>query len=207
MLPPPEVDGVNIFSTILLRHPLARLPSIYQFERRQDVQSPGAIHAKNTSFGDYLRWRWEQSPSFFCFQAIFCASCLEYNYLQSPKLLLEKAKANLSKLSCVGTVESYSTFLRNCEQKLRPLTGRIRLNALHSNTSSTSRPTHEAMRQCLLSETDAAFMDQILPLIGLDEELWTHFDPTSAIADESGVRGALRGGLTLRPPKNDPWQA
>ena len=40
-----------------MRHPLARIRSAYDFEKKQDVQTPGAIKAKEGDFQFYMDWR------------------------------------------------------------------------------------------------------------------------------------------------------
>jgi hypothetical protein len=67
MLPLPAVDGVAVLPIMLLRHPLDRARSVYDFERRQGQElgpvSRGADHAARLSFADYLRWRFDTSEN------------------------------------------------------------------------------------------------------------------------------------------------
>jgi hypothetical protein len=61
VLPLPEVPGTEIIPVMFLRHPLDRVRSVYDFERRQGLMSgpvsKGAEHASRMSFAEYLRWR------------------------------------------------------------------------------------------------------------------------------------------------------
>lgn len=61
VLPLPQVPGVEVIPALFLRHPLDRVRSVYDFERRQGQQSgpvsKGAEHAARLSLEDYLRWR------------------------------------------------------------------------------------------------------------------------------------------------------
>lgn len=41
----------------LLRHPIERMASVYEFERRQDVDHPGTRNARELNFQDYVAWR------------------------------------------------------------------------------------------------------------------------------------------------------
>jgi hypothetical protein len=65
VLPLPELPGVDIVPALFFRHPLDRVRSVYDFERRQFQQSgpvsKGAEHAGRLSFTEYLRWRLEST--------------------------------------------------------------------------------------------------------------------------------------------------
>jgi hypothetical protein len=65
VLPLPQVEGVEIVPALFLRHPLDRVRSVYEFERRQGQQqgpvTKGADHASRLSFADYLRWRFDSA--------------------------------------------------------------------------------------------------------------------------------------------------
>lgn len=54
ILPVPRIEGITIFPIIFIRHPIDRLRSAYEFERRQDANTRGARLAKNHDFRGYL---------------------------------------------------------------------------------------------------------------------------------------------------------
>jgi GT2 family glycosyltransferase len=56
-LPLPHAREFQLLPVIALRHPVDRARSVYDFERRQEANTPGSIAAKNLSFPDYIRWR------------------------------------------------------------------------------------------------------------------------------------------------------
>jgi hypothetical protein len=55
-LPPPATRR-QVYPVALLREPLARLRSVYDFERRQAVDHPGTRKARVAGFRDYVAWR------------------------------------------------------------------------------------------------------------------------------------------------------
>lgn len=59
--PVPQVDNISLIPIVFFRHPIDRIRSVYDFERRQGLAygpvSKGADHASRLSFVDYLRWR------------------------------------------------------------------------------------------------------------------------------------------------------
>lgn len=185
MLPPPELPDCRVMTTLLLRHPLSRISSIYHFERIQDSQSPGAINAKRLSFGDYLRWRWDQSPAFFCFQAFFCARSTAHPGFRPLDTLAERALANLAKVDCVGTVEQYDSFLRRCTPLVAAILPGAALAQVHANASSAPPMDHDAILRRIETETDSSFVDQISAYLDIDTRLWSGFLERPSAANES----------------------
>ena len=53
----PAMQDVRFLQVYLLRHPLERIRSVYDFERKQPGLTPGAKAARNKSFRDYVQWR------------------------------------------------------------------------------------------------------------------------------------------------------
>ena len=186
MLPAPELPDCRVMTTLLLRHPLSRISSIYHFERIQDSQSPGAINAKRLSFGDYLRWRWDQSPAFFCFQAFFCARSAAHPGFRPLETLTERALANLAKVDCVGTVEQYDLFLRRSAHLVAVIRPGATLTQVHANASSSPPMEHEAILRRVEAETDSSFIDQISPYLDIDTRLWSRFLDQPAVTTEPG---------------------
>ena len=71
--PPPRIRDRKIVTSILIRDPIARIRSIYAFERSQKVDHVGTLKARELDFKGYVEWRLEASPRMFCnFQVHFC---------------------------------------------------------------------------------------------------------------------------------------
>ena len=51
-MPLPEREKLDIIPCFFLRHPIERVRSVYDFERRQQSDTPGAVHAKKLCFKD-----------------------------------------------------------------------------------------------------------------------------------------------------------
>src|SRR5207249_3356148 len=72
--PAPTIRGREVFTSILIRDPIARIRSIYEFERGQQISTPGALKAKELDFKGYVDWRLKTSPAMLCnFQVHFCS--------------------------------------------------------------------------------------------------------------------------------------
>ncbi len=155
MLPPPRVPRRRVYTSILIRDPIARIRSIYAFERRQNEKTPGAIKAKELSFKDYVDWRLSTSPAMLCnYQVYFLA---RGKNLRRPATVdsedMQRAIANLDRVDIVGTVERYEEWL-----------------ALAQSILSTSFPGTElsVSRQNVTSEnsTNAAIFDDLVEDLG-----------------------------------------
>ena len=56
-LPIRAIENINLHTLVMFRHPLLRVKSVYEFEKKQNAQTLGAINAKNKSFREYVEWR------------------------------------------------------------------------------------------------------------------------------------------------------
>ncbi|MDP5054162.1 MAG: hypothetical protein NWP69_10245 [Congregibacter sp.] len=58
-LPLPQSQQLRLIPLVLLRDPIERILSVYEFERRQAVDHPGTRKARNADLHSYVRWRLE----------------------------------------------------------------------------------------------------------------------------------------------------
>ena len=93
--PLPVSEDFHLLPLISLRHPIDRARSVYDFERRQEANTPGAIQAKKLSFADYVRWRMQPdvAPTIRNFHCSVCTSNFdtvigEQAYIDSVAMLL-----------------------------------------------------------------------------------------------------------------------
>jgi GT2 family glycosyltransferase len=94
--PLPTSEDYQTLPIIALRHPIDRARSVYDFERRQESDTPGAQAAKSLSFTDYIRWRMrpDVAPTLRNFHCSFCTGDFdgrigEQHYLESVALLTD----------------------------------------------------------------------------------------------------------------------
>lgn len=52
----PQHDTLELIPVIFLRHPIERIRSVYDFERKQQSDTLGAMMAKKLDFRDYVLW-------------------------------------------------------------------------------------------------------------------------------------------------------
>ena len=139
LLPAPQLSGVEIFPVIFIRHPIDRLRSAYEFERRQEANTPGSRLAKLHGFDGYLREllqnpRHRQIRNFQTFR-------LSHNEPAWKKSELERAVLALEKLPFVGLVERFDDSLVQLQIRLRPLFPKFCVQPVHRNASSSRQET------------------------------------------------------------------
>jgi hypothetical protein len=131
LLPSPRVNGLKVIPIIFIRHPIDRLRSAYDFERKQIANTAGARLAKKTSLAGYvrelLRTRGRQARSFQTFR-------LSHN---SPPLGTERQRAiqAISELPFIGLVEAFDSSIERLKLLLAPRYPGLELSARHANVS------------------------------------------------------------------------
>jgi hypothetical protein len=116
MLPAPEIEGIDIFPIVFVRHPLLRLRSAYEFERRQAAETAGAQLAKQFDFAGYIRARLEIRGDRSCRD--FHVSRLAMAVPGARGSELERALAAVDALPFVGLVEAFDASMRLLEQRV-----------------------------------------------------------------------------------------
>lgn len=103
--PVPQIPGVDVISILFLRDPIARIKSVYHFEKKQIADTWGANLAKETDFTGYVRARLSTPHDRQCrdFQVARLATLVPGPRDQE----FERAVKGLSKLSVVGFVENF----------------------------------------------------------------------------------------------------
>ncbi len=140
-LPAPNIPGRDIVTSILIRDPIARIRSIYSFERRQKKTLPGSTRAKELDFKGYVEWRLATAPWILCnFQVHFCSRTkATKRFFMVDESHLQKAIANLDAVHIVGTVKRYSDWLALAQIVLAEKFPDISLKVVRKNVSDTNR--------------------------------------------------------------------
>ena len=101
--PAPRIRGREVLTSILIRDPIARVRSIYAFERSQQALTRGAIKAKELTFKEYVEWRLKTSPTMFCnYQVHFCTRSAANRVAAPDRAKLDEAIRHLDAISLVG---------------------------------------------------------------------------------------------------------
>jgi hypothetical protein len=166
-LPLPVSQEFKILPIIALRHPIDRARSVYDFEHRQEANTPGAIHAKKLSFADYIRWRMQPDvrPAIRNFHCSFCVSDFdsvigEQQYLDSVALL--------SKTPLLIIVERYDESMLLLEHYLAQDFPDIDLAYVSQNVTPG--------RKLGLEQRVAAVFDELGPALTVEFREKNHWD-------------------------------
>jgi hypothetical protein len=139
LLPVPQLSGADIFPIIFIRHPVDRLRSAYEFERRQQASTPGARLAKTHDFGGYLREllrnpRHRQIRNFQTFRLSHAGAARKRSEVQ-------RAIVTLGTLPFVGLVERFDESVARLQIRLRPLFPGFGVQPVHRNAASSRQDT------------------------------------------------------------------
>lgn len=171
ILPGPKVPDRAVFTSILLRDPLARIRSIYAFEQRQYEPTPGALKAKETDFKGYVEWRLCTAPAMLCnFQTYYCSRTTNAVHNKAVnEIHLQAAIANLDHINIVGTVERYSEWLTLAQAILSKAFQNISLAASRQNaTGAGTEVTHAAILDDLVQDLGRDLAEHLLECNKLD---------------------------------------
>jgi hypothetical protein len=136
------IEGIDIIPVYILRHPIERILSVYNFERKQDSSSPGAIAAKKYNFKDYVQWRMEPTVNGVIrnYHTVYLAG------LQSRKppveCTLDTFNSAMIKVhsSLVGLVEKFDASMVKFEESLKSRNIDLDLSYIKQNVN-TERST------------------------------------------------------------------
>lgn len=112
-LPFDSFANVTVNVLVMLRHPILRVKSVYDFERKQDADTPGAKFAKQADFPEYVEWRLRSdvSSTIRNMQAKYLTK-RNARSITSEAQLLEEAKRQLDVTPLVGIVERFDESLK-----------------------------------------------------------------------------------------------
>lgn len=133
-LPLPQSDDYNILPIIVVRHPIDRARSVYEFERRQEAFTAGALKAKELNFPDYVRWRMEDdvAPTIRNFHCCFCSSNFDREIDEEAYRL---SLAHLLATPLLASVERYDESMVLFEHDLAQIYPEIDLSYVRQNAT------------------------------------------------------------------------
>lgn len=165
--PLPNSAGIQIHPIIALRHPVDRARSVYDFERRQDADTPGAVHAKALSFSEYIQWRMqpEVSSTIRNFHCGFCTGTFEAEIGEAEYL---ESVALLTQMPLMVIVERYDESMLLLEAHLDKYFPGIDLSYIRQNETSG--------RNEFLEHRVAAVYAELGPTLTLEFREKNHWD-------------------------------
>lgn len=154
MFPVPAIEACEIFPIVFLRHPIDRIHSVYEFERKQGAETEGAAAARTMSFADYVAWRLDRPGDYQCRN--FHVARL--SAVRPRKATLETALALLDQLPFVGLVEHFDKSIALLNRALGGTFPGVVLRPRHANRSRAgSTSVGERLERIRLDLSPALF--------------------------------------------------
>lgn len=134
--PPPENPGWRIFPLVFIRHPLDRILSMYNYEKGQDSQSPGAIIAREHGPAGYIAER-TRSPGEHTLRN-YQSWMLAHNLADGndSAAIAQAAIDVVINLPVVGVVDEFDRSIQSLSDWLTPHFSGLKMQAVHQNRSS-----------------------------------------------------------------------
>lgn len=167
--PVPKCSDVDIYSVIFIRHPIERLWSAYQFERRQNASSLGSVLASETSFRGYVRVRLAISNDRFCtnFHTFRLASFFPNQGMTEAA----RAVRAMDELSLVGVVEQFEDSMTVFGNDMKKFFPEFNPTIRHENAGSTKTKLRKEKEAQLKHELGKDLWDELIEQNKLDFEL------------------------------------
>jgi len=140
LMPVPVIKGANIYPVIFIRHPIDRVRSIYDFERKQTDVTEGSKMAKITDLCGFVEWRLhrEHDRSIRNFQTYRFAAAIPDSQTASKLSEEERALLAIDVLPFIGIVEQYDRSLECLQGWLSPVFEGIELQPTKVNVTQRS---------------------------------------------------------------------
>ncbi|MEM7491949.1 MAG: sulfotransferase family 2 domain-containing protein [Pseudomonadota bacterium] len=134
----PEYDDIELLPIFFVRHPIDRIRSAYDFERKQDADTPGAKRAKEGDFESYLDWRLSTPAPFQVtnFHAARLKDFHEFTPARQQHLFLPRAKTAMDALPFIGIVEDFDASMARFAEFLRPYFPEFKASSERENTTA-----------------------------------------------------------------------
>lgn len=178
-LPLPEAGGIVFHPVVFLRHPIDRVGSVFEFERRQPPQSPslGARIAREQDFASYVRWRLTPGNGAVIrnFQTThLSARERDMRTAQAIPSDLEHARDRLAALPFFGLVECFERSLEKMRACLSPYVGDLSTRHTVANSSEGRKATLEERLRDIEAELGSGLYARLQEENALDLDLYRH---------------------------------
>lgn len=175
LLPPPELPNTTVYPVIFIRHPIDRIRSIYEFERKQTADTEGARMAKQTDMAGYIKWRLGRKGdrSIRNFQAYRLAFAVPES-MDGRKLSEdERAMKALETLPFIGVVEKFDESLARLQDWLKPVFPHIEFKPTKANVTQSREMTLEERAAQLETEIGSSAFQDLVQANALDLKLYS----------------------------------
>jgi hypothetical protein len=170
LIPPkPNITGVEFYDLVLLRHPVDRLMSMYEYYRRaRDASDPLSGAAGKLDPAGFFCLLMEKYPHLI--------NNAQVNYLNGGKKIprepdLQRAVRILRRFFVFGVTEEFDIFMVSAEDSLQPLFGRLDFSYVPQNVAHSRAPELAVRLDNIRQSCGIQLYDRLVKLNKLDLEL------------------------------------
>lgn len=178
-LPLPKSRDLAFHPILFLRHPLDRAGSVYAFERRQPINSPGlgikVAHEKD--FAGYVKWRLSDGNGAVIknFQTVFLSGQQnDMRVATATDTDLRAALDTVSQLPFFGVVEHFDDSLIRMKNYLSHYFQNININYSIANKSIERKNTLQQRLEDMKLKLGSDLYQELLDKNELDIQLYNH---------------------------------
>lgn len=173
-------EDLNVIPIVFLRHPIDRMRSAYDFERKQGADTLGSRTARMMPFPDYLSFflQHPRARNFKNFQAHRLAKASPL----TERSMLECALDALDRIPFVGAVECFEASIRKYECLIQAQLPGFRLAYRHDNQGGRSNETISARLEEIRNELtpsgfEEAMQNNLADLLIWERAYWRAASP------------------------------
>ena len=161
MFPLPSLTDIILFPIVFLRHPIARLWSVYKFERKhKKILNKSIKLAQEHDFAGYLNYQLDRPLNRSCrnFQTY------RFSWLNAQANLseLEKALSGLDSLPMVGIVEEFNLSMKYYSKAIAQYYPSFQFKSVHKNITSERHLSLEDKLDEISSNLDQSTYQRLL---------------------------------------------
>ncbi|HWY15779.1 MAG TPA: hypothetical protein VNX86_11635 [Rhizomicrobium sp.] len=160
LLPVPDLGGRKVISVVFIRHPIDRLKSAYEFERRQGADTFGSRLAKESDFGGYVRGLLASPKNRQARN--FQAHRLAFNEPPGAGSEEERAMRALKTLPFVGLVEAFEKSVQRMSRLLTPYFSQFELATVRKNITRRKTGSIEERQSEIRSEIGVDLYNDVI---------------------------------------------
>jgi hypothetical protein len=171
LLPVPDLGGRKVIPVLFIRHPIDRLKSAYEFERRQEADTFGSRLAKESDFAGYLRGLLASPGNRQARN--FQAHRLAFNEPPEAGSEEERAMTTLKTLSFVGLVEAFEKSVIRMSRLLTPYFPQFESATVRKNITRRKTGSIEERQFEIRSEIGTGLYDELSAANNLDLKIFS----------------------------------
>ena len=176
-LPLPHHPDIRFLPLLFLRHPIDRLASVYEFERRQPVDSlsPSVAIARNGGLAEFAKWVVSPEATAVCRNFHVAHLANAQHDMRTARATNEdyvSALKHLESLPFFGIVESFQQSIEVMQAIFRPYFGDIDLAYLSANVTPGRHATLDERLAHIRSELGESLYRSVVELNSLDMLLY-----------------------------------